>query len=79
MSKDEALQKAKIYFTQKGHEKMLPYFWANMILMGDSEPVDLNTQNNKWWFIAAAVATIASLVIIFWLIFKKSTPRKISG
>jgi hypothetical protein len=58
---------------------MLPYFWANMILMGDSEPVDLNTQNNKWWFIAAAVATIASLVIIFWLIFKKSTPRKISG
>lgn len=40
---DEALQKAKLDFMQKGNEKLLPYYWANMVLMGKTESLKLTT------------------------------------
>ncbi|MBX2920799.1 MAG: CHAT domain-containing protein [Chitinophagaceae bacterium] len=44
--KDDALQKAKIYFMQVGgKEKLLPYFWANMILIGNGDPVYIKKAN----------------------------------
>ena len=48
MHKDDALQKAKLFFIQKnGLEKSLPFYWANIILTGNSEPVTLSSGLNR--------------------------------
>jgi CHAT domain-containing protein len=66
MNKDEALQKAKLFFIQNNtSEKMLPYYWANMILIGNTDAIDLATrQNNYWWWIAG-VAIVAVSIVLF--------------
>jgi CHAT domain-containing protein len=40
MNKDEALQKAKLYYIgQKKRRNSLPFYWANMVLIGNADPV----------------------------------------
>ena len=63
MSKDEALQKAKLYFIQNSSsEKMLPYYWANMILIGNTDAIDLTTKHNSYWLWVAGIAICALLI-----------------
>ena len=65
MNKDEALQKAKLYFIQNNSsEKMLPYYWANMILIGNTDAINLVTKGNSylWWF--AGFLLIAGIIIL---------------
>jgi CHAT domain-containing protein len=46
MGKDEALQKAKLFFIRSGgNEDLLPYYWANMILIGNVDPVKLSASH----------------------------------
>ena len=41
--KDEALRKAKLDFIRKGSRKnLLPYYWANLVLVGNTDPVSLS-------------------------------------
>jgi len=64
MRKDEALQKAKLLFIRKGGiENMLPYYWANMILIGNANPVKLGTHHNYWW-IALGMGCLLSLLFL---------------
>jgi len=63
--KDEALQKAKLYFIKNntGNEKLLPYYWANLILIGNADKLDLtasaNSSVSNWlWFIAGGLVLI---------------------
>ena len=50
MRKDEALQKAKLFFIGKGRmENLLPYYWANLVLIGNADPVKLSTPHHDWW------------------------------
>jgi len=67
MSKDEALQKAKLFFIQNnGNEKMLPYYWANMIVIGNTDAINLATkQNNYWWWIAGVCCLVLAGLWIF--------------
>ena len=67
MSKDEALQKAKLFFIQhNGSEKMLPYYWANIILIGNADAINLATkQNNFWWWIGGGSLLIFLMAAIF--------------
>ncbi len=69
MNKDEALQKAKLDFLKTGSkEKMLPYYWANMILIGNTDALKLSTSHNNYstWIIAAvAIASITLFVVFF--------------
>jgi CHAT domain-containing protein len=47
MRKDDALQKAKLAFMQEGsNERLLPFYWANMILAGNGEPINLSQNNH---------------------------------
>ena len=69
MPKDEALQKAKLYFikTNAGNEKLLPYYWANLILIGNADKLDLtasaNSSTNNWlWYIAGGFLLIGFTV-----------------
>ena len=40
LNKDEALQKAKLFYMgQAGNGNKLPYYWADMILIGNTEPI----------------------------------------
>jgi CHAT domain-containing protein len=66
MNKDEALQKAKLYFIQNNNsEKMLPYYWANMILIGNTDTINLATANNYYWlWIVGGCLLIGAIIII---------------
>ena len=47
LGKDEALRKAKLEFIRNNdREKQLPYYWANMILTGDADPVIFTSASN---------------------------------
>ncbi|HEX5152233.1 MAG TPA: CHAT domain-containing protein [Parafilimonas sp.] len=72
MNKDEALRKAKLYFIQNtSAEKALPYYWANMILIGNAGAVTTgNYDHNKMWIIISI--GIALLTITILLLRRKS-------
>ncbi|MFT3748091.1 MAG: CHAT domain-containing protein [Agriterribacter sp.] len=66
--KDEALQKAKLNFMEgNSDEKLLPYYWANMVLIGKSDPVSLLPKNsisaNIWWVICC-MGIVSSVLVI---------------
>ena len=72
MNKDEALQEAKLYFIQNSdNEKLLPYYWANMILMGDAKPVQLAADHTMWWWFGG----LCGLLIIAFIIFRRRNAK----
>jgi CHAT domain-containing protein len=71
--KDEALQKAKLLFMQNNDgEKLLPYFWANMVLAGNAEPIKLSAKVNEWWWIVFTCVLLATLT--FFMLRKTRKP-----
>jgi CHAT domain-containing protein len=73
MNKDEALREAKMsYMKNKSNEKLLPYFWANMILVGNTDPVKLVPKVNWWWLILTVALLIIALAIMLKKINSKS-------
>jgi CHAT domain-containing protein len=68
MNKDEALQKAKLDFINNNDkEKMLPYYWANMILIGNADAIKLQSTNTylyTWFIIAAVVICIGAIFLL---------------
>lgn len=77
MRKDEALQKAKLYFMQQDRESMLPYYWANMVLIGNGDPVNLEKQNYpfKWRIPVMAIILFAGLIIAGRIFFNKAKSK----
>lgn len=68
MNKDEALQKAKLDFLKSGSkEKMLPYYWANMILIGNTDAIHFSSNHNynTIWIIVTVVLVIFILLVLF--------------
>ncbi|HEX5152231.1 MAG TPA: CHAT domain-containing protein [Parafilimonas sp.] len=66
MNKDEALQKAKLYFVQNNSsEKMLPYYWANMILIGNTDAISLTTTHNNYWWWIVCFLLITGIIMFF--------------
>jgi CHAT domain-containing protein/tetratricopeptide (TPR) repeat protein len=76
MRKDDALQDAKLSFMQDGGNKnLLPYYWANMILAGNGEPITPTKNNhNIWWLIGSFL--LVSIVLLF--IFRKKRKYSLS-
>ncbi len=72
LKKDEALHKAKLDFLMANidNEKSLPYFWANMVLIGNTDAITLYNNNTAWYFLATLAAVL--LVMIFVFIKKKN-------
>jgi len=64
MDKDQALHESKLEFIRNGdHYRSLPYFWANMILVGNTQPLLLsNTHHVSWWWLAGL-----ALIVVFLL------------
>jgi CHAT domain-containing protein len=52
MRKDDALRMAKIeYLKTANKERSLPYYWSNMIIMGNTDPVELVHQDYLSWIL----------------------------
>jgi CHAT domain-containing protein len=70
MTKDVALQKAKIEFlTSAGKEGELPYFWASAILIGKTDKIDLKKGFN--WKMAGLIGLGGLLVFLGYRKFLK--------
>ncbi len=59
-SKDEALRKAKLdYMTNAVGRTIEPQYWAGLVLIGDTAPIDFsNTTNWLFWIIPVVIVTI---------------------
>ncbi len=67
LSKDEALQQAKIQFIKKEVKpNQLPYYWAGVILLGDAEPLNPVGKTNASLYLAAIANLSLFAVGIFW-------------
>lgn len=70
MRKDDALQKAKLFVMQEGEkEKLLPYFWANMILVGNGNPVDFTRESSNnmiWLWITVMTGVLTAGIILLY-------------
>jgi CHAT domain-containing protein len=67
MNKDEALQKAKLDFINNNdRDKSLPYYWANMILIGNVDAIKLSSSSNNyiWLVIAGIVLLICAIILL---------------
>ncbi len=64
--KDQALRESKLEFIRTNdHAHSLPYFWANMILLGDPHPlVLLQARPTSWWW-PADLAILVLFIILF--------------
>jgi tetratricopeptide (TPR) repeat protein len=64
MNKDEALQKAKLYFMQQdSHGSDLPCYWADMILIGNTDPLHFAAGSDRGWLMGRGWAAIALVVM----------------
>lgn len=67
MRLDDALQQAKLYLRSHSKDKhLLPYYWANMILMGKADPINLNPGINLLpWSLAFLIIVLAVLLLLY--------------
>jgi CHAT domain-containing protein len=64
--KDEALKKAKLDYLSKAEGRTLhPQYWAGLILMGDTAPIELSTSNNWFWISTVCLVAIITLFIFY--------------
>ena len=65
LPKDEALQKAKLdYIATAQGRTISPQYWAGLIIIGDTTPIDLKTSPNiLYWIIGIVIAIILVIVI----------------
>jgi CHAT domain-containing protein len=77
MNKDEALQKAKLSYIQKGEkDNILPYYWADLILIGNSDPIHFSTGYKiNWLFLT--IALTALVLLMFFLMMKSKRDRQL--
>lgn len=73
MNKSEALKKAKIWYLDNNQntEKTLPYYWANMVLIGTSQPIVLTQSYSTFFWIAITFILIIGFVALYLLFGKK--------
>jgi CHAT domain-containing protein/tetratricopeptide (TPR) repeat protein len=68
LPKDRALQKAKLDYLRTAHGRTLtPGYWAGLILIGDTTPIDRleRASSNTVWYLAGFVVCIGIGVLIF--------------
>jgi tetratricopeptide (TPR) repeat protein len=56
MTKDEALRKAKLFYMYEDrHGSLLPCYWADMILIGNTDPVRFERGWNVWFVVTVSI------------------------
>lgn len=63
--KDEALRAAKLeYLSRTEGRTVAPQYWAGLVLMGDTAPIDLASSLNWIWWILAALILVSMVFIV---------------
>ncbi|HRH71407.1 MAG TPA: CHAT domain-containing protein, partial [Flavobacteriales bacterium] len=66
MPKHLALRQAKLDHLAKADEELAqPYYWAGLVLVGDVEPVELDS-TWSWWMVLLAVLALFLLIALLW-------------
>ena len=65
MLKDKALQEAKLTYLKNAQGRTRhPNYWAGLVLMGDTAPLELSTSWPWWtWVLIAAAALIVIVTL----------------
>jgi len=64
MPKSDALRLAKLNYLKKAkNELAAPYFWAGMVLVGNTDPIE-KTSHNFWWWLVPVILIILILAVI---------------
>ncbi len=72
MNKDQALQKAKLFFIDQGSKKnLLPFYWADLILIGNSDPITFS-EKIKWKWLEPLL--IILFIVILLLLYRNWKP-----
>ncbi|HXO74830.1 MAG TPA: CHAT domain-containing protein, partial [Puia sp.] len=72
MNKDEALRKAKLFYILRDKRaNILPYYWADMILIGNTEPLEFSAGLKMNRIIAGSVLVVLLALFFFLLRFNK--------
>lgn len=65
MPKDKALQKAKLSYIESATERTItPQYWAGLVLIGNTSPIDLNTSSYTIWYVFGSILVIIFLVAL---------------
>jgi len=77
MTKDEALRKAKLFYMfEDKRGSVLPCYWADMILIGNTEPVAFSRGLGIGWDVAIGVIVVLLGVFVFyWVRRRRSVVR----
>lgn len=68
MNKDEALQKAKLFYIfEDKRGSLLPCYWADMILIGNTEPVVFSTGWGMGWYVLVLFLVAGGGGFFFWI------------
>jgi CHAT domain-containing protein len=65
--KDKALHEAKLtYLNQATPERAHPFYWAGLIAIGDTTPIQNNDSGNWNWWLAGFVVLVGAGGYLFW-------------
>lgn len=66
LSKDIALQQAKLYYIKKAEGRTIsPIYWAGLSIMGDLQPIELaNKHSHRWKWILLSIVFAGGVFII---------------
>lgn len=65
LPKDEALKKAKLDYISNAEDRTIsPQYWAGLVLIGDTAPININTSLNTIWYLFTLLLIIILLVYI---------------
>ena len=72
LPKDEALRQAKLEYLQSAEGRTLhPQYWAGLILMGDTAPIEFSSTSFDDWFPWVLLVLIVPTVVLLLLFIKK--------
>jgi len=76
MNKDEALQKAKLFYMLEDRKgSLLPCYWADMVLIGDTEPVPFSRGAGMGWIVEALVTVVLLGAFgLYWVRIRRRIP-----
>lgn len=65
LPKDKALQQAKLSYIANSEGRIInPHYWAGLVLIGDTQPIILNTSSNMLWYLLGVLLLILGLIYI---------------
>ena len=65
MDKDEALKNAKISYLETAEGRTAaPQYWAGLVLIGNTAPLDLSWSVAWWWYVLAVVVTALLIMAV---------------